>query len=119
MMKRRIGMALLLLAAAALVCCIRLPAARRSVTMTASGAAVKVEPIPIKRGEVPVNTADAALLDTLPGIGEGISQEIIAEREADGPFFYPEDLMQVKGIGDKRLEAIYDMLDLASGETGG
>lgn len=118
-MKRRIGMALLILAAAALIGCIRLPAARRTVTMNASGTAAEIGPIPVRRGEVPVNTADAALLDTLPGIGEGISREIIAEREADGPFFYPEDLLQVRGIGDKRLEAIYNMLDLASGETGG
>ena len=67
-----------------------------------------------------MNTAGAALLDTLPGIGEVYAQKIIEEREADGSYFYPEDVMDAWGIGEKRLEAIYDMLDLSSGDdTGG
>lgn len=57
-------------------------------------------------GPVAVNTADAEELDTLPGVGEVIARRIMEEREKNGPFFYPEDLMNVKGIGEKTLEKL-------------
>ena len=86
------------------------------VTITATGPAANAAPVPVKQGTIPVNSADAALLDTLPGIGKVYAQAIIDERMAYGPYFYPEDVMDVKGIGVKRLEAIYDMLDLSPSE---
>ena len=119
-MRERLGWVLLALAVILLLAGIRLPEKQELVTIVASGPAAEAAPIPVKRGLVPVNTADAALLDTLPGIGEVYAQKIIEEREADGPYFYPEDVMDAWGIGEKRLEAIYDMLDLSSGDdTGG
>ena len=60
----------------------------------------------LPEGPVAVNTADADELDTLPGVGEVIAQRIIEERETNGPFSYPEDLMNVKGIGEKTLEKL-------------
>jgi competence protein ComEA len=57
-------------------------------------------------GPVNVNTADAALLETLPGVGPVTAAEIIADREANGPFASVDDLLRVSGIGDKRLEAL-------------
>ena len=50
------------------------------------------------------NAGDADDLQELPGIGETISSMIIAERNANGPFYYPEDILSVKGIGVKTLE---------------
>ena len=55
-------------------------------------------------------TADE--LDTLPGVGEVIAQRIIEEREENGPFYYPEDLMNVKGIGEKTLEKLLSHIRL-------
>lgn len=115
-MKERLGWMLLVLAAIALLANIRLPAKPVSVTITATGPAANAAPVPVKQGTIPVNSADAALLDTLPGIGKVYAQAIIDERMAHGPYFYPEDVMDVKGIGVKRLEAIYDMLDLSPSE---
>lgn len=115
-MKERLGWMLLVLAAIALLANIRLPAKPASVTITATGPAANAAPVPVKQGTIPVNSADAALLDTLPGIGKVYAQAIIDERMAHGPYFYPEDVMDVKGIGVKRLEAIYDMLDLSPSE---
>ena len=115
-MKERLGWMLLVLAAIALLANIRLPAKPVSVTIIATGPAANAAPVPVKQGTIPVNSADAALLDTLPGIGKVYAQAIIDERMAHGPYFYPEDVIDVKGIGVKRLEAIYDMLDLSSGE---
>lgn len=115
-MKERLGWMLLVLAAIALLANIRLPAVREPVVMTASGPAANAAPVPVEQGTIPVNSADAALLDTLPGIGKVYAQAIIDERMAHGPYFYPEDVIDVKGIGVKRLEAICDMLDLSPSE---
>lgn len=57
-------------------------------------------------GPVDVNSADAALLDTLPGIGPSTAAKIIAEREASGPFASLEDLSRVSGIGPKKIEQL-------------
>lgn len=78
----------------------------------ASGRYADVQAVPVQTGSIPVNSADAALLDELPGVGEATAAAIIEERTLNGAFFYPEDLMHVKGIGDKKLEDTRDMLDL-------
>ena len=61
---------------------------------------------------VDVNTADLETLMTLPGIGETLAQRIIDYREANGPFATAEDLMEVSGIGEKRLDAIRDFISV-------
>ena len=59
---------------------------------------------------VNVNTADQALLETLPGIGPEMARRIIAERDANGPFESVDDLMRVSGIGEKKLDALRDAI---------
>lgn len=61
-------------------------------------------------GLININTATAAQLQTLPGIGETIAQRIIDYREANGPFKTPASLINVKGIGEKKLAAIIDLI---------
>lgn len=61
-------------------------------------------------GLVNVNSADAAALETLPGIGPSTAQKIIADRESNGPFASKEDLMRVSGIGEKKYEALQDLI---------
>lgn len=53
---------------------------------------------------VDINHATAVELDVLPGVGMSTAQRIIDDREANGPFTSPEDLMRVSGIGPKRFE---------------
>jgi len=50
---------------------------------------------------VNINTATAAELETLPGIGPSMSARIIEYRQKNGAFKKVEDLMNVKGIGEK------------------
>jgi competence protein ComEA len=50
---------------------------------------------------VNLNTATAAQIATLPGIGDKAAERIIEYREKNGGFKKPEELMNVKGIGEK------------------
>jgi competence protein ComEA len=61
-------------------------------------------------GLVNVNTAGAAELETLPGIGPATAAAIIEERERNGPFATVDDLIRVSGIGEKKLAAIRDLV---------
>ena len=75
----------------------------------------KREPIrtPIRmesEGIVNVNRAELTELTQLPGIGKVTAQAIMAEKQINGPFFYPEDLLAVKGIGPGKLNQIRSML---------
>lgn len=59
-------------------------------------------------GLVNINTAASAELQTLSGVGEATAQSIIEDRESNGPFASPEDLMRVSGIGEKKFAKIKD-----------
>jgi competence protein ComEA len=53
-----------------------------------------------------INLMSKAQLVSLPGIGETLADRIIAYREANGPFQTIEDLQNVVGIGEKKLDQI-------------
>lgn len=55
-------------------------------------------------GLININVATAEQLQILPGIGPGLSQRIVADRKRNGPFRSPEDILRVKGIGQKTYE---------------
>ncbi|MBB3139761.1 ComEA family DNA-binding protein [Halomonas organivorans] len=57
-----------------------------------------------------VNTADAALLAELPGIGETKAAAIVKDREANGPFESANDLARVSGIGEATVEGLADQV---------
>jgi len=62
-------------------------------------------------GPVDINTADANTFATeLIGIGASKAAAIVAYREANGPFKRLEDLINVKGVGEKTLEKNRAML---------
>lgn len=55
---------------------------------------------------VNVNTASAQeIAEALKGVGPKKAEAIVDYRKANGPFKKVEDLTEVKGIGDKTLEA--------------
>lgn len=71
------------------------PAPQQAVCATAS-----------PTGRLDINTATQAELETLPGVGPETARRIVEEREQNGPFYYPENLLSVKGIGPKTLERL-------------
>lgn len=77
----------------------------------ASGREAAAEPVRLQSGDIAVNRAELKEFMTLPGVGEAIGQGIIDERIRGGPYFYPEDLLAVRGIGPAKLAAIRDKLD--------
>lgn len=64
----------------------------------------------VSSGKLNINTASVKDLMLLPGIGEAYAQRIVDYRTKNGPYFRIEDLLNVSGIGQKRLEAIADLI---------
>ncbi len=60
------------------------------------------------------NRADARSLAFVPGLSRRLAEEIVADREANGPFRELADLVRVRGIGPKRLARAAPHLELAS-----
>lgn len=59
---------------------------------------------------VNLNTADAAALECLPGIGPALAQRIIDYRTANGPFQTTAEIQDVRGIGAGIYEKIKDSI---------
>ena len=67
-------------------------------------------PAPVIPGRININTATAEQLQALPGIGPTKAESIVADRQANGPFRIPEDLMRVSGIGEGTLNKILEYI---------
>ncbi len=61
-------------------------------------------------GPIDLNTADEAALDSLPGIGPATAAAIIDHRTTIGRFTSVDQLLDVRGIGEAKLEAIRDLV---------
>lgn len=57
---------------------------------------------------VDLNTADEAALETLAGVGPATAKAILAWRDEHGRFESVDDLLDVTGIGEKKLEKLRD-----------
>ena len=104
----------LLIASAALLLTQAAPVRQAPATYAATGRTAALPEIGMPGGTIAVNTADVYELTELPGVGETIGQAMMDERESRGPFYYPEDLLAVRGIGDKTLEKMRDLLDMTT-----
>ncbi|WP_434511351.1 helix-hairpin-helix domain-containing protein [Desulfitobacterium sp. AusDCA] len=62
------------------------------------------------QNKVNINTAGAAELDKLPGVGPALAERIIQYRTDNGPFARSEDLQKVSGIGAKTYEKMASMV---------
>ena len=68
-------------------------------------------------GKVNINQATAAQLALLPRIGEKVAERIVDYRKEHGNFARPEDLMEVKGIGEKLFVTLRPHLSVSGPTT--
>lgn len=68
-------------------------------------------------GTVNVNTATVEQLQLLPRIGPAVAQRIVEHREKNGAFKSLEDLMLVRGIGEKSFERLRPYLTVSGATT--
>ena len=66
---------------------------------------------------VNLNTATPAQIATLPGIGPKMAQLIVEHREKTGGFKKVEELMQVKGIGEKSFLKLKELVTVGDGKV--
>ena len=74
------------------------------------GEMILVGPVEQQSNLININTAGAEELDSLPGIGEGLSQRILQYREEYGSFYTIEDLKNVQGIGNSVFDKLKDLI---------
>ncbi len=60
--------------------------------------------------KINLNTATFSQLDSLPGIGPVIAERILELRERSGPFQRIEDLLNIRGIGEKKFLQLQDLI---------
>lgn len=77
-------------------------------TSASSSVPPQAEDAVLKPGSVNINTASAKELQSLPGIGQVMSERIVAYRTDNGFFQSVEELGQVDGIGAQTLQNIIE-----------
>jgi competence protein ComEA len=76
---------------------------------------------PAVAAPINLNSASVAQLETLPGIGKSTAERIIEYRQKNGSFKKVEDLMNVRGVGEKSFLKLKPLVTVsaAKGEAGG
>lgn len=65
-----------------------------------------------QHSQVNINSLNADELTRLPGVGEKLAARIVAYHKLHGAFRAKEELLQVKGIGEKKFEQLKDLIIL-------
>ena len=86
-------------------------AAVPAATAAASAAAKPASAAEAK--PIDVNTADAASLESVPGIGKSLAARMVAFREKNGAYQTVDDLLKVQGIGEKSLDKLRPYLTVS------
>lgn len=86
------------------------PAQMQTAPTAAATAAAETVPEETVSFPVNINTADADTLTALPGIGRVLAERIVAYRRQSGPFRVIEEITKVEGIGEKKAEAILELI---------
>ena len=88
----------------------RTPVQIQSLPAVTAAAEPAIHPTPTQPGIININTASSQQLQTLPGIGPVLADRIVAYRDEYGLFESVGALMNVSGIGEKKLESIWDLI---------
>ncbi len=69
-----------------------------------------------ERGPIDINTATADELQELMGIGPALAQAIVDYRAEHGPFASVDELLEVSGIGEGKLDGIREDVTVGGGD---
>jgi competence protein ComEA len=80
----------------------------------------RTAPAPTVSASAPLNlnTATVAQLETLPGIGKATAERILEYRQKMGGFKKVEDLMNVRGVGEKSFLRLKPLITVAAAKGG-
>ena len=90
-------------------------AALFAVALSVGSAFAAAKPAP--SGKINLNTATADQLTAVPGIGEKLAARIVEHRQKNGSFKSVQELMNVKGVGEKSLGKLEPFLSTGSAEA--
>jgi competence protein ComEA len=99
-----------LVAAAALVVMVSAPALAAAQAKAGGQTSAK----PPVTGTININTASAADLQRLPGIGAKTAGRVIEYRQKNGPFKKVEELMNVRGVGEKNFLKLKNQISVGA-----
>jgi competence protein ComEA len=72
---------------------------------------------PAVTGTININTASATELESLPGIGAKTAARIVEYRQKNGPFKKIEELMNVRGVGEKNFLKLKAQISVAAAKA--
>lgn len=87
-------------------CCLALMILGTAGAVTSAAAAPQRAGATTPQDPIDLNQATAQQLTQLPGIGPALAKRIVEFREQHGPFTRVEDLMKVRGIGEKSFQKL-------------
>ena len=86
-----------------------------AVALSVGSAFAAAKPAPA--GKINLNTATADQLTAVPGIGEKLAARIVEHRQKNGAFKSVQELMNVKGVGEKSLGKLEPFLSTGAAEA--
>jgi len=93
------------------------PIAAGAQTPTAPRSSSRSTAKPASTTPLNINTASATELEALPGIGAKTAARIVEYRQKNGPFKKVEELMNVRGVGEKNFLKLKPQITIAPAKT--
>ena len=88
-----------------------------SVAASAQGKPAAAPSKPAPTAPININTATASDFEALPGVGATTAARIVEYRQKNGPFKKIEELMNVRGLGEKNFLKLKPQLTVGTAKT--